>query len=135
MIHSWATAVADSYGALLTALAEAVAELARERLRLAVCELRFALSNFDDVSVRIAYIASRLAVLILQFRDELGSATSPQLITLLGIRYADVHEATDPVGVGKDVKDYRRLSGVGPPPTFTISHVFAILMYAGAPLL
>ena len=27
------------------------------------------------------------------------------------------------------------LSGVGPPPTLTMSHVFAIWMYPGAPLL
>ena len=45
--------------------------------RLAVSEVRLALPNFYDVTVRIANVAARLAVLVLWLCDKLGSSTSP----------------------------------------------------------
>ena len=44
---------------------------------LAVLELRLALSDFDNVAVRIADIATPLAVLIQWLCDELSSSTLP----------------------------------------------------------
>jgi len=38
---------------------------------------RLALSNFYNITVGIADVAARLAILILWLRDELGSAASP----------------------------------------------------------
>ena len=45
--------------------------------RLAVSDARLALSNFYNITIRIAYIAARLAVLVLWLCDKLGSSTSP----------------------------------------------------------
>jgi hypothetical protein len=45
--------------------------------RLAVSEVRRALSDFYDIAVRIPNIAARLAILFFRFRDELGSSLSP----------------------------------------------------------
>src|SRR5271165_424463 len=45
--------------------------------RLAVSEARLALADFYDVSIRIANVAARLAVLFLWLCDKLGSSTSP----------------------------------------------------------
>jgi hypothetical protein len=36
-----------------------------------------ALSDLDNITVRVADVAARLAVLLLRFRDELGSSTFP----------------------------------------------------------
>ena len=44
--------------------------------RLTVCEIG-ALSDFDNVAVRIADVAAYLAVLGYRLRDELGSSTFP----------------------------------------------------------
>ena len=45
--------------------------------RLAVREVRLALSDLDNIAVGISDIAARLAVLVLRLRDELGSSISP----------------------------------------------------------
>jgi hypothetical protein len=45
--------------------------------RLTVSEARLALPNFYNITVRIANVAERLAVLVPRLRDELGSSTSP----------------------------------------------------------
>jgi hypothetical protein len=42
-----------------------------------VRELRLALPNLDKVTVRIADVAARLAILVLRLRDERGSSTPP----------------------------------------------------------
>jgi hypothetical protein len=45
--------------------------------RLAVSEARLALPNFYNVTIRIANVAERLAVLFLWLCDKLGSSISP----------------------------------------------------------
>src|SRR5580658_2398248 len=67
-----------------------------------------ALSDFDDVTVRIADVAAYLAVLGNRRRDELGAATLPQFVTHLNIRNAEIHKAVDVIWVG-DAERYRRL--------------------------
>ena len=47
--------------------------------------------NFYNIAIRIANVTARLAVLGLRLRDELGSSTSPKLITRLNICNADIH--------------------------------------------
>jgi len=76
--------------------------------RLTVLEFRLALSDLDNVAVRIADIAARLAVLVLRLRDEFGSAAFPQFIARLNIRNAEIHKAVDVIRVG-DAQRYRRL--------------------------
>src|SRR5271154_2023815 len=76
---------------------------------LAVLE-RSALSDLDNIAVRIADVAANLAVLGYWLRDELGSSTFPQFIARLDIRNAYIHKAVDLIGVG-DAKRYRRLVG------------------------
>src|SRR6202140_5006200 len=66
-----------------------------------------ALSDLDDISVRIADVAARLAVLGDRLRDELRSSTFPQLIARLNIRNAEIHKAVDVIRVG-DAERYRR---------------------------
>src|SRR3974390_3790543 len=67
-----------------------------------------ALSDLDNISVRIADVAARLAVLGDRLRDELRSSTFPKLIARLNIRNAEIHKAVDVVRVG-DAERYRRL--------------------------
>src|SRR6202140_2482219 len=74
-----------------------------------------ALSDLDDVTVRIADVAANLAILGYWLRDELGSSTFPQFIARLDIRNADIHKAVDLIGVG-DAERYRRLVGCRPAP-------------------
>jgi hypothetical protein len=45
--------------------------------RLAVSEVRLALPNFYNITIRIANVAARLAVLLLWLCDKLGSSISP----------------------------------------------------------
>src|SRR5580692_11290071 len=61
------------------------------RLALAVGEVG-ALSDLDNITVRIADVAARLAVLGDRLGDELGSSTFPQLIARLNSRNADIHK-------------------------------------------
>jgi hypothetical protein len=83
-----------------------------------------ALSDLDDIAIRIAHVAANLAVFGDWLGDELGSSTSPQLIARVNIRNAEIHKAVDVVRVG-DAERYRRLIGRGPPPTFRIIQIFA----------
>src|ERR1700741_3329193 len=69
---------------------------------------RGALSNLDDITVRIADVAANLAVLGYRLRDELGSSTFPQFIARLNIRDAEIHKAVDVIRVG-DTERYCRL--------------------------
>src|SRR5262249_23524207 len=78
---------------------------------LAVSNARVALPNFYNVAIRIANVAARLAVLGLWLRDEFGSPTSPQVVARLNIGDADVHEAVDKIGIGRDAKYHRRFVG------------------------
>src|SRR5271169_2570790 len=71
-----------------------------------VCEV-CALSDLDNISVRIADVAARLAVLGDRLRDELRSSTLPQVIAGLNIRDAEIHKAVDVIRVG-DAERYRR---------------------------
>jgi hypothetical protein len=80
-------------------------------LRSAVSNARIALPNFYNVAIRIANVAARLAVLGLRLGDELGSSTSPKLITGLNICNADIHKAADCIGVGGDAERYRWFVG------------------------
>src|SRR5277367_2824254 len=60
--------------------------------RLAVSDARLALPDFYNVAVGIADVAARLAILFLRLRNELGSATPPQIVARMNIRNADIHE-------------------------------------------
>src|SRR6202030_195038 len=74
-----------------------------------------ALSDFDDIAVRIADVAAYLAVLGYRLRDELRSSTFPQFIARLNIRNAEIHKAVDVIRVG-DAERYRRLIRGRPAP-------------------
>src|ERR1700691_1009748 len=67
-----------------------------------------ALSDFDDIAVRIADVAAYLAVLGYRRRDELGSSTFPQFIARLNIRNPEIHKAIDVIRV-RDAERHRRL--------------------------
>src|SRR5271167_3189992 len=73
-----------------------------------------ALSDFDDIAVRIADVAAYLAVLGDRRRDELGPSTFPQFIARLNIRHPEIHKAGDVIRVG-DAERYRRLIRGRPP--------------------
>src|SRR5271155_5569051 len=75
-----------------------------------------ALSDLDNISVRVPDVAARLAVLGDRLRDELGSSALPQFIARLNIRNADIHKAADLIRVGEDAERYRRLVRGGPAP-------------------
>src|SRR5580698_4473250 len=51
-----------------------------------------ALSDLDNITVRIADVAARLAVLGDRLGDELGSSTLPELIRCLNICNTDIHK-------------------------------------------
>src|SRR6202030_3419173 len=70
-----------------------------------------ALSDFDDIAVRIADVAADLAVLGYWLRDELGSSTFPQFIARLNIRNAEIHKAIDVIWVGDAERDRRLIRG------------------------
>src|ERR1700724_2096409 len=74
---------------------------------LTVCEV-CALPDLDNISVRIADVAARLAVLGDRLRDELRSSTFPQFIARLNIRNAEIHKTVDVIRV-RDAQRYRRL--------------------------
>src|SRR6202158_3426673 len=76
---------------------------------------RGALSNLDNITVRIADVAANLAVFGYWLRDELGSSTFPQFIARLDIRNAYIHKPVDLIRVG-DAERYRRLVGGRPAP-------------------
>src|SRR5215469_4150343 len=78
---------------------------------LAVSDARIALPKFDNIAIRIANIAARLAVLGLRLRDELGSPASPQFIASLNIGNADIHKAAHAIRIGGDTECDRRLVG------------------------
>src|SRR5208282_1215109 len=67
-----------------------------------------ALSDLDNISVRISDVAANLAVLGNGLCDELGPSTLPQFIARLNVRHADVQKAVDVIRVG-DAERYRRL--------------------------
>ena len=62
---------------------------------LAVSDARVALPNFYNVTIGIANVAARLAVLGLWLRDKHGSSASPEFIAGLNIGNADIHKAVD----------------------------------------
>jgi hypothetical protein len=72
-----------------------VARLFDQLVGLAVSNPRIALPNFYNITIRIANVAARLAVLGLRLCDELGSSTSPKFIARLNICNADIHKAAD----------------------------------------
>src|SRR5271170_153464 len=74
-----------------------------------------ALSDLDNISVRISDVAANLAVLGNRLRDELGASTLPQFIARLNVRNADVQKAVDVIRVG-DAERYRRLIRGRPAP-------------------
>src|SRR5579862_3312061 len=84
------------------------------RRALAVLERR-ALSDLDDVAIRIADIAANLAVLGNRRREELRSPAFPQFVARLNICNAEVHKAVDVIRVGH-AERYRRLVRGGPAP-------------------
>src|SRR5580692_9552376 len=75
-----------------------------------------ALSDLDDVSVRIADVAANFAVLRDRFCDELRTATFPQLVARLNICNANIHKTVDFIRVCYDAQRYRRLIRGGPAP-------------------
>src|SRR5215831_15973507 len=74
---------------------------------LAVGELRLALSDLDNVAVRIADVAAPLTVLVERLRDELGAPTLPLLVARLNVRHPEVHEAVEVIRVGDAQRDRR----------------------------
>jgi hypothetical protein len=66
-----------------------------------------ALSDLDDIAVRIADIAADLAILWDRLRDELRSSTFPQLVARLNIGDAEIQKAVDVIRV-VDAENYRR---------------------------
>src|SRR6202166_1943703 len=74
-----------------------------------------ALSDLDNVTVRIADVAANLAVLRDRRREELGSPAFPQFVARLNIRNAEIQEAVDVIRVG-DAERYRRLVRGRPAP-------------------
>src|SRR5579862_671785 len=79
----------------------------------AVSEVRLALSNFDNVTIRIAHVTACLAVLFLWFSEKLGSSASPEFIACLNIGDAYIHKAADIIEVGRDAERHRRFIGRG----------------------
>src|SRR5580698_5532708 len=67
-----------------------------------------ALSNLNNVAVRIADVAANLAVLGDWRRYEFGASAFPQLVARVNICNAKVHKAVDVVWV-RDAEHYRRL--------------------------
>ena len=63
--------------------------------RLAVSDARLALAHFYNVTIRIANVAARLAVLVLWLCDKLCSSASPLCVARLNICNADIHKAAD----------------------------------------
>src|SRR5580700_9335198 len=82
---------------------------------LAVSEVGLALPDFNDVTIRIADIAARLAVLGDRLRDELRPSTFPQFIARLDICDAEIHKTIDVIRVG-NAERYRRLIRSRPAP-------------------
>src|ERR1700736_2813927 len=78
--------------------------------RLAVLELG-ALSDLDNITVRIADVAANLSVLGYWLCDELGSSTFPQFIARLDIRNAEIHKAVDVIWVGDAERNHRLIRG------------------------
>src|SRR5208337_1749539 len=76
-----------------------------------VSEVRLALPNFYNITIRIANVAADVTVLVLWFGDKLGPSISPEFIASLNIRNADIQEAADGIGVGGDAKRYRGFVG------------------------
>src|SRR5580692_344216 len=74
-----------------------------------------ALSDFDNVTVRIPDVAARLAVLGNRLGDELRSSAFPEFIARSNIRNAEIHKAVDVIWVG-DAERYRRLIRRRPAP-------------------
>ncbi len=73
------------------------------------------MSDLDYVTVRIADVATNLAVLGYWRREELGSSTFPQFIARVNIRNAEIHKAVDVIRVG-DAERHRRLIRGRPAP-------------------
>src|SRR3954447_25098265 len=74
-----------------TRLNQASSALTSISSALPVCELG-ALSHLDNVTVWIANVAARLAVLRDRLGNELSSPTLPQLVACMNIRNANVHK-------------------------------------------
>src|ERR1700733_11328028 len=74
-----------------------------------------ALSDLDNVAVRIADVAANLAVFGYGLGEELGSSTFPQFVARVNIRNAEIHKAVDVIWVG-DAERYRRLIRGRPAP-------------------
>ena len=74
-----------------------------------------ALSDFDDVTIRITDVAARLAVLGDRLSDKLRASAFPQFIAGLNIRNSEIHEAVDVIRVG-DAERHRWLIRGRPAP-------------------
>ena len=85
---------------------------------------RGALSDLDNITVRVADVASDLAVLGDRFSEKFGSPAFPQLVTRVNIRNSEIHKAVDVIRVG-EAERYRRLVRGRPAPTFRIIQIFA----------
>ena len=81
---------------------------ARPAPELTVDKIR-ALSDLDNITVRIPDVAANLAVFRYRLRDELRSSTLPQLIARLNIRHANIHKAAELIPVCEDAQRNCRL--------------------------
>src|ERR1700723_3068528 len=78
---------------------------------LAVSEARLVLRNFDNITIRIANVAERLAGILLWLCNKHGSSISPLFIVRLNIWNADMHKAADWVRIGGNTERYRWFCG------------------------
>src|SRR5580658_2111271 len=74
-----------------------------------------ALSDLDEITVRIADVTANLAVFGNRLRDELGPPTLPEFIARLNVRNAEIQKTVDVIRVG-DAERYRRLIRGRPAP-------------------
>src|SRR5580698_569848 len=81
----------------------------------AVLDAVLTLPHLNNVAVRIADIAARLAILHDRLRDELRASALPFLVASLDVRHAEIHETIDVIRIGR-AKHHRRLVGRGPSP-------------------
>ena len=57
--------------------------------------LRFRLTDFDKVSIRILHVAAKFICVILRLGQELGTLTLPLLVKMLNVGDTEIQKATD----------------------------------------
>ncbi len=57
--------------------------------------LRFRLTDFDKISIRILHVAAKFIFVILRLGQELGTLALPLLVKMLNVGDTDIQKATD----------------------------------------